>query len=77
MAECMGLTPEKLRLTMPSSEEPARCPGKLPVAESVRALLQTAKELAQEVPDRSHPGLVDLHHLACALWRCRARYALC
>jgi ATP-dependent 26S proteasome regulatory subunit len=67
LAECIGLTPEKLKLALPSSEEPARCPGKLPVAESVRALLQTAKELAQEVPDRSHPGLVDLHHLACAL----------
>ncbi len=67
LAECMGLTPEKLRLAPPASEEPARCAGKLPVAESVRALLQTAKELAQEVPDRAHPGLVDLHHLACAL----------
>ena len=67
LAECMGLTPEKLRLTMSISAEPARCPGKLPVAEPVRALLQTAKELAQEVPDCSHPGLVDLHHLACAM----------
>jgi cell division protease FtsH len=67
LSECTGLTPEKLKLALPSREEPSRCPGKLPVAESVRASLQTAKELAQEVPDRSHPGLVDLHHLACAM----------
>ncbi len=67
LAECVGMTPEKLRAVLPATGEPARCPTKLPVVEPVRALLQAAKELAQEVPDRSHPGLVDLHHLACAL----------
>jgi ATP-dependent metalloprotease FtsH len=67
LAECMGMPPEKLRAAFPATAEPDRCPKKLPVSEPVRTLLQTAKELAQEVPDRSHPGLVDLHHLACAL----------
>ncbi len=76
LAECMGTTPEKLRAALPASAEPVRCPGKLPLAEAVRTLLQAAKDLAQEVPDRSHPGLVDLGHLACALAMSREVCAL-
>jgi ATP-dependent metalloprotease FtsH len=76
LAECMGMTPEKLRAALPAAGEPTRCPKKLPVAEPVRTLLQAAKELAQEVPDRSHPGLVDLRHLACALAMSREVCAL-
>jgi len=67
LAECLGMTPDKLRAALPATGEPSRCPKKLPVAEPVRTLLQKAKELAQEVPDRSHPGLIDTGHLACAL----------
>ncbi|MBM3878806.1 MAG: AAA family ATPase [Verrucomicrobia bacterium] len=67
LAECLGLSPDQLRAALPTSGEPAPCPEKLPVQEPVRALLAAAKELAQEVPDRTHPGLVDLRHLACAL----------
>lgn len=67
LAECMGLTPDKLRAALPATGEPVRCPGKLPVAEPVRELLRAAKDLAQDMPDRSHPGLVGVRHLACAL----------
>jgi ATP-dependent Clp protease ATP-binding subunit ClpA len=67
LSECVGRLPEKLRAALPATAEPSRCHGKLPLAELVRILLHNAKELAQEVPDRTHPGLVDLRHLACAL----------
>jgi ATP-dependent metalloprotease FtsH len=67
LAECAGTTAEKLQAALPARGEPSPCRSKLPVAEPVRALLQTSKELAQEVPDRVHPGLVGLRHLACAL----------
>ena len=67
LAECVGLTQEKLREMCPHSPEPATCPGKLPVAESVREVLVCARELADEVPDRLHPGLINLHHLICAI----------
>ncbi len=76
LAECLGLTLDKLRAAVPAAAEPARFPNKLPVAESVRNLLLTAKEIAQEVPDRSHPGLVDLRHLACALAMSREACAM-
>jgi cell division protease FtsH len=67
LAACLEMTPEKVRAAIADAGEPSRCRGKLPVAEKVRTLLRTAKELAQEVPDRSHPGSVDLRHLACAM----------
>ena len=67
LAECVGLTPDALRSALPGVDDLTRCPGKLPVADSVQTLLLAANELAQEVPDRSHPGLVDQRHLACAL----------
>ena len=67
LAECVGLTPEKLRAACPELPDPAACPGRLPLADSMRAMLGCAKELAEEVPDPFHPGLIDLRHLACAL----------
>lgn len=67
LAECVGLTPEKLRAACPELPEPVACPGKLPLGEPVRAVLECAKQLAEEVPDRFHPGLIDLPHLACAM----------
>jgi ATP-dependent metalloprotease FtsH len=67
LCEGTGLTLESLEAALPTVGEPSPCRGKLPVAEPVRTLLQTARELAQEVPDRMHPGLVDLRHLACAM----------
>lgn len=67
LAECVGLTPEKLRGSLPEYPEPVACPGKLPLAQPLRTILTHAGELAEEVPDRFHPGLIDLKHLACAM----------
>lgn len=67
LSECTGTAVENLRAALPFPGEPSPCGGKLPVAESVRALLRMARDLAQEVPDRAHPGLVDLRHLVCAM----------
>ena len=76
LAECLGLTPEKLRGACPEYPEPAACPGKLPLAESLRSVLVCAKELAEEVPDRFHPGLVDLRHLVCGVATSREACAI-
>ena len=67
LAECVGLKTEALLAACPDLPAPAACPAKLPLAESFRAMLGNAKELAEEVPDRFHPGLIDLRHLVCAV----------
>ena len=76
LAECVGMTPEALRAACPELPEPASCPGKLPLAESLRTILESSKELAEEVPDRFHPGLVDLRHLVCAIATSREACAI-
>jgi cell division protease FtsH len=67
LAECSGLSEERLRAICPTYAQSAACPGKLPLAQPVRTILIQAKALAAAVPDASHPGLIDLRHLACAL----------
>jgi len=67
LAECVGMTPEALRAACPEIPAPVSCPRKLPLAESMRTMLEISKELAEEIPDRFHPGLIDLRHLACAI----------
>ena len=66
LAQCLGIGTEELRIACPKLPEPVACPGKLPLAETVRALLQSARGLSDEVADRVHPGLIDLRHLVCA-----------
>ena len=67
LAESLGISPEELRAACPEMPEPAACPGKLPLNESFRSMLETAKELADQVPDRFHPGMMDLRHVVCAI----------
>ena len=67
LAECLGLPTEKLRAICPEYPDPVSCPGKMPLAESLRSALAIAKELAEEVPDRFHPGLIDVRHLVCGV----------
>lgn len=67
LAECAGLAPAAVRAAVRRERGPEACPGKMPVAEPVRALLEVARELAQQVPDRRRPGLVDLRHLVGAV----------
>jgi len=70
LAECFELSPGQLRNACPPAPEPLSCPGKLPLSKSVRAMLDSARGLAEEVPDRSHPGLLDVRHLVCAMAAC-------
>lgn len=78
LAECLDTSPDKLPVLRKEREGDAAqtIPEKLPVAEPTRALLQRARELAAEVPDRSHPGLVDLRHLVCGVALSREACAL-
>ncbi len=76
LAECLGLTSEKLRAACPESGNPVSCPGKLPLAESTRLMLAGAKELAEQAPDRIHPGLIDVRHLVCGMAMSREACAL-
>jgi len=67
LAECLDVPPDRLRAACPALAEPAACPGKLPLTEPTREMLTVAKDLAEEVPDRLHPGMVSLRHLVCAI----------
>lgn len=66
LAECMEKSPENLRVLCPAIQEPVSCPGKLPLADATKDILRRAKVLATQNPDRVHPGLIDVRHLACA-----------
>ncbi|MFQ5751227.1 MAG: AAA family ATPase [bacterium] len=66
LAECFKITPKELKDIYPISVEPVTCPTKLPLSENLRNMFNQAKSLASEVPDRFHPGLIDIRHLVCA-----------
>lgn len=74
LAACLGLTVDQLRAACPAYPELAHCPGPLPLDDAVRALLTSARELASEMPDREHPGLLNPAHLAAA---CAASATFC
>jgi ATP-dependent metalloprotease FtsH len=76
LAECLGMTPEKLRTACPEFPKPVACPSKFPLAKTTMAILVSAKKIAEEVPDRSHPGLIDLRHLVCAIAASREACAI-
>src|SRR5882762_2740832 len=65
--ECFGTAVEELKADLPQYSDSTTCTEKLPLSESVRALLSAAKELAQEIPNQCHPGLIDPRHLVCAV----------
>ena len=68
LGRCTGIAVDELRdhSPVPRPRDPLHV-GKVPVAKEVRAILSKARELALQVPDRRHPGLVDLRHLVSAL----------
>jgi ATP-dependent metalloprotease FtsH len=69
LAECLNRGDvADLRARCPEFGLPGPCPGTMPPDEEMRSLLATACELAggEGIPDRTHPGLVDLPHLICA-----------
>lgn len=67
LAECCNMELEAFRAICPRLEGTTECPQRLPLAASVREMLGEARELAQEAPDQSYPGLVGLRHLTCAI----------
>jgi cell division protease FtsH len=67
LADCLGLTWEAFRSGCPSFPKAEEYRGKLALAASVHAIITDAKGLAEVVPDRTHPGLIDIRHLVCAL----------
>jgi ATP-dependent metalloprotease FtsH len=67
LAECLGMDVEKVRSEAPELPKPSKASGKLPLTEAMRNMLSCAKNLSEEIPDRHHPGLIDLRHLVCAI----------
>ena len=67
LAECLGLEQEKLRSEAPQLPRPRKHTRKLPLSGILRSTFACAKELAEEVPDRTYPALIDLRHLVCAI----------
>ncbi len=72
LARALGVTGAALRARYPQLPGDAtRVARPLPLAQEMAGLLARARELALQVPDSLHPGLVGLRHLVCALAMCR------
>ena len=70
LAECLTNSDiPALRAKCPPLGQPAPCPGSMDLTESLRNIIVSATELASSegVPDRIHPGLIDVRHLVCAI----------
>lgn len=68
LGRCTGMAVDELRDPGPVPQpRDSLLTGKIAVSSEVRAILGKARELALEVPDRYHPGLVDVRHLVGAL----------
>jgi cell division protease FtsH len=67
LADCLAISGDRLLVVCAEPSEVAACPGKLPLSEGIRSVIEAANGLAAEVPDYSHPGLIDVRHLVCAL----------
>ncbi|MFC1569380.1 AAA family ATPase [bacterium] len=67
LSESVHLSLNDLRSRFPQVPKIMTCPGKLPLAQPVHEMLTEAKTLANEVPNRYHPGLIDHRHIICAL----------
>ena len=70
LAECLANgNVSRIRAKCPDIGQPAPCPGKLDFSESIGEIIVSAADLssANGVPDRSHPGLIDIRHLVCAI----------
>jgi ATP-dependent metalloprotease FtsH len=68
MERCTGMSGDRLCERFPlQREEETLLAAALPLDQAARDLLTEARTLAAQVPDRTHPGLIALRHLACAL----------
>ncbi len=66
LANCLGVPSGELQKEGPVFNGAETCTTKLPLAPGVQDLIRRAKKLAGEIPDRRHPGLIGIRHLACA-----------
>jgi ATP-dependent metalloprotease FtsH len=68
LARCLPLSLEDLRgQYMDMAPQGTLYGGQLPLSSAVRTLLEDAQRLAAAEPDRTHPGLIAMRHLACAV----------
>lgn len=67
LSESIDLTQEQLKKAVPDIPEIMACQKKLPLTENVKLMLTVAKKISAEVPDSTHPGLIDIRHLVCAM----------
>lgn len=68
LSQVSGIPLESLREKFPVQRPAAGLQtGELPLSREARTVMEQALHLAQEVPDRSHPGYIGLRHLVCAL----------
>jgi len=67
LAESLKISSKELKELYRIEVTPENCPDKLPLSENIRNMFNQAKILANEVPDRLHPGLIDVRHLICAI----------
>lgn len=66
LAECINRDPEQLSVDLPDVPKRKHL-HKLPLSKSVYDVMMRAQELAEETPGPTHPGMVDLRHLVCAV----------
>ena len=67
LMDCTGLDELKLKSVCLNIPELISCPGKLSLTETVHNILNRAKEVAQKIPDSSHPGLINVGHIVSIL----------
>jgi ATP-dependent Clp protease ATP-binding subunit ClpA len=67
LAQCFAIDPAELQRLFPCPNPLQRCPGKLPLSQDVREMLALAKVFIAKAPAPSHPSLIGLPHLACAV----------
>jgi len=67
LMDCTGLDELQLKSVCLDIPELNSCPGKLPLTETIHVILNQAKEVAQKIPDPSHPGLINIRHIICML----------
>ena len=77
LGRCVGPLAEDLRERYPRVQPlGAVHPGRMRLSSELQAAIGQARELARQVPDRLHPGLVGLRHLVCALAMSRPACAM-
>ena len=67
LAEYLEIEPAELQRIFSPPEMLQQCPGKLALAQEVRDMLAVAKKLVNKAPIPSHPALIGLSHLTCAV----------